>query len=104
MYQGTTPTIVLTVEGADLDESTCYVTFKCGLGKTITKSGNELAVSGNEIAVHLTQEDTLQFSPGQCEIQVRWIDANGNAMATETANLDVDRVLLKKIIEYQGEG
>lgn len=102
MYQGTTPTLVLTVTGAeDLDEATCYVTIANSTGKKITKTGDDLAVSDNQIAVHLTQEETLQLQPGSCEVQVRWIDANGNAMATDKAVITVEPVLLKEVIEYQ---
>ena len=106
MYQGTTPTILLTLVGAeDLDQATCYVTFRNpSVGKKITKSGSELVIDDNEIAVFLTQEETLQMLPGSCEVQVRWIDSSGNAMTTDIARIQVDPVLLKQIIEYQGEG
>lgn len=102
MYQGTTPTLVLTVGDEQLDGCTCYVTIKQS-GRILTKSGSELVVSGNEIAVTLSQRDTLLFSPGSCEIQVRWIDSEGNAMASDKATLNVSEVLLRSIIEYQEE-
>lgn len=104
MYQGTTPTLVLNVEGAELDTATCYVTIRNQGGEMITKSGAELDVSGNEIAVRLTQEETLQLRPGLVNIQVRWIDAHGNAMASNIARVNVNAVLLKSVITYQEEG
>lgn len=105
MYQGTTPTILLTLEGAeDLDQATCYVTFKHGVNKTLTKSGSDLVVDDNEIAVFLSQEETLAMIPGGCDVQVRWIDENGNAMTTDVAKIQVNSVLLKQIIEYHGGG
>lgn len=100
MYQGTTPTIVLTVGEEQLDGCTCYVTIRQN-GKKLTKSGSELVVSGNEIAVTLTQRDTLLLVQGSCEIQVRWIDASGNAMATDKATVEVTESLLKSVIEYR---
>lgn len=103
MYQGTTPTLVLTVGEEQLDGCTCYVTVKSN-GRMITKSGDGLTVSGNEIAVTLTQQETLSLFPGSCEIQVRWIDSNGNAMATDIARVTVSNVLLKQVIEYQEGG
>lgn len=100
MYQGTTPTLVLTVGEEQLDDCTCYVTLRQSV-KKITKSGSELVVSGNEIAVRLTQQDTLSLMPGRCEIQVRWIDASGNAGETDKEEIEVTEALLKEIIEYQ---
>lgn len=102
MYQGTTPTLVLTVGEEQLDGCTCYVTIRQS-GKKLTKSGANLTVSGNEIAVTLTQRDTLLLVPGDCEIQVRWIDSNGNAMATDKATVEVTESLLKSVIEYREE-
>lgn len=105
MYQGTTPTLILDLDGVnDLEEATCYVTFRHGLNKKLTKSGSDLVVDGNEIAVFLTQQETLAMIPGGCDVQVRWIYENGNAMTTDNAKIQVNPVLLKEIIEYQEGG
>lgn len=102
MYQGTTPTLVLDLDGVhDLEEATCYVTFKQGLNKKLTKSGSDLVVDGNEIAVFLTQEETLAMVPGGCYVQVRWIYSDGTSNTTDIARIQVNPVLLKEIIEYQ---
>ena len=102
MYQGTTPTLILTVGQVDLTGMTVYVTLQSESGKTITKSGADLTVDNNEVAVTLTQQETLSLRPGDCKIQCRWIDSNGNAMASDKATVDISSVLLKTPIKYQG--
>jgi len=103
MYQGTTPTLVLTLDDANLDGCTCYVTIKSG-SKLVTKSGTDLDVSGNQISVMLSQDDTLGMTPGSVEIQARWIDSNGNAMASDVGKAKVSGVLYKQTIDYVEEG
>ena len=55
MRRGTTPTVEITVHGCDLSEfGTIYVTFRQGT-TTIDKTGEDLEVVENKIAVFLTQ-------------------------------------------------
>lgn len=103
MIRGTTPDYVLTLDGVDLSNQTVYVTI--GQGKTrLTKTGDELSVSvdetGSAIAFSLTQQDTLGLSAGSASVQVRFIDAEGVAQATEKAPLTIDDVLLERVIAY----
>lgn len=103
MIRGTTPDYVLTLDGVDLTGQTVYVTI--GQGKArLTKTGDELSVSvddtGSAIAFSLSQEDTLGLSAGSASVQVRFIDSDGAAQATEKAVLNIEDVLLEKVIEY----
>lgn len=103
MIRGTTPDYVLTLDGVDLSNQTVYVTI--GQGKTrLTKTGDELSVSvdetGSAIAFSLTQQDTLGLSAGSASVQVRFIDAEGVAQATEKAALTIEDVLLERVIAY----
>lgn len=105
MYQGTTPVYTLVIDGYDLTDKTVFVTLK-GQTTIVTKTGEDLSVVYEEgastIAFRLTQEETLSFSPQRARIQVRFIDSNGVALATDTAEVDIKPVLLKKVIAYEG--
>ena len=94
MRRGTTPAITLTVD-MDLTSWTVYVTLKKG-GKELTLLNDALSMSYADskttIAFALTQEQTLAFSPGSCEVQVRAIH-DGTAIATDIQSLDVGRIL-----------
>lgn len=103
MIRGTTPDYLLTLDGVDLAGQTVYVTIGQGHRK-LTKTGDDLTVTtdehGSSIAFSLSQEDTLGLSAGSASVQVRFIDSDGVAQATEKAVLTVDDVLLEKVIAY----
>lgn len=105
MIRGTTPDYLLTIAGYDLTDKTVYVTIKQD-SAVITKTGEQLDVTadseGTTIAVTLTQRDTLQLHEGKAEVQVRFIDSDGVALATNRADLTVDKVLLERVIAYAG--
>lgn len=105
MYQGTTPIFILTVGDdptLDLSDKSVYVTIRAQDGQLLTKRNDDLDITGRRIAVRLTQEETLGLKAGYVQIQVRWIDSEGNAMATKPTAATVDGVLLKEVIEYGG--
>ena len=94
MRRGTTPAITLTVD-QDLTSWTVYVTLKNGKN-TLTLENDSLTMeyanSKTTIAFSLTQAQTLAFSVGTCEVQVRAIH-DGTAIATDIQTLDVGRIL-----------
>ena len=108
MRQGTTPAYVLTVKNQDLRDKTVYVTLKDKNNHLVTKSGEDVTVTYSEndsvIAFRLSQKETFALNVGAVKIQVRFIDANGIAKATNKAEVDNLDVLLNKIIRYEGEG
>lgn len=105
MYQGTTPALTMHVADVNLTDKTVFVTIRCG-GYVLTKTGEDVAVSyadGNSIVViRLTQGETLQMRRPEASVQIRFVDENGNADATNTATFDVESVLHHAVIEYQG--
>ena len=105
MRQGTTPTYTLTISGYDLTDKTVFVTIKRN-GKTITLSNNRLSiayVSGiSVIAFALTQQETLALPLGKAEIQVRFIDAQGIAKATDKSEIIIEDILQPVVITYAG--
>ena len=100
MRRGTTPAITLTVD-YDVTAWTVYVTLKNG-GNVLTLENDaltmEYANSKTTIAFSLTQEQTLAFSVGTCEVQVRAIH-DGTAIATNIQKLDVARILKDGVID-----
>ena len=100
MRRGTTPAIVLTVD-ADLTGYTVYVTLKNG-GKELTITNDaltmEYANQKTTIAFALTQQQTLDFKVGTCEVQVRAIH-DGTAIATDIQTIDVGRILKEGVID-----
>ena len=107
MIRGTTPDYLLTIPGYDLTECTIYVTVKQSL-QLVTLDNERLSVSLEDeatyISFRLTQSETLKFKPGDAEIQVRFIDSDGLALATETGHIQIMPVLLEKVIEYDEPG
>ena len=84
MRRGTTPAIVLTVD-MDLTGWTVYVAIRNG-GETLVIGNDgltmEYANKKTTIALALTQAQTLAFSVGPCDFQVRAIK-DGTAIATD---------------------
>lgn len=105
MIRGTTPDYILRIGGVDLSDKTIFVTIAQGT-KKITLTGDELGVSveggTSVIAVRLTQAQTLGLREGTAQVQVRFIDSEGTARATNIAPLTVSAVLLERVIEYAG--
>lgn len=100
MRRGTTPAIVLTVD-MDITSYTVYVTLK--------NRSNELTLTNNSVVMEyddgkttltfaLTQEQTLKFGTGTCEVQVRAIH-DGTAIATDIKTMDVNRILKEGVID-----
>lgn len=103
MIRGTTPDYVLTLPGIDLTGMTVYVTVR-QKNREITLMGDALTVASDgedsTVAFLLTQEQTLGLHEGQALVQVKFIDAQGNAGATKVGSLRVERALLERVIEY----
>ena len=105
MRQGTTPTYTLTITGYDLTDKTVFVSVR-SRGKLITKTNDDISIAYGEgattIAFQLSQEETFALGLGTAEVQVRFIDAQGHAKATDIGTLEVLRVLQPGVIAYDG--
>lgn len=104
MYQGTTPTIPLQFKGVDLSATKIYLTFEDDRTKKQFTfiSGDDFTVEydGTDTVgiIRLTQEQTLAFSPGSCDVQARFIFPDGSAGATGVSKVFVSPVILKGVI------
>lgn len=103
MIRGTTPDYLLRVKDQDLTDKTVYVTVAQGNNK-VTISGVDLVITteGDDsiIAFRLTQLQTLSLKEGKAKVQVRFIDAENKAQATNMQDIEVHPVLLEKVIRY----
>lgn len=98
MRQGTTPTIQITINDIDLNEmQNIYVVFEQN-GYILKKESSDLNIEGNVISVLLSQEETLNFKEGTCNIQLRMITKGGVAIASPVKTTKVYRVLNKEAI------
>lgn len=109
MYRGTTPTLPVRIMGVDATDAKIFVTIKDRKKKTIltlTSADDFTPVleDGNTLCeLELTQAQTLLFEAGECEVQARWVNAEGKANATEKAVFCMKDVLLKGVIAYGNE-
>ena len=108
MYQGTTPTLTFKVPGYDLTDKSVFVSIKSNGGETLTKTGDSLDVSYNSqgeeeyslVELRLTQQETLRMRTGDVICQIRFIDSEGNALATQKATVNVNDVIYKAVIQH----
>lgn len=102
MRQGTTPTLTLTVVDADL--SAYQNTVLIRQGDYLIKRENvtaEYADTVSTLAVTLTQQETLALKSGNlAHFQVRFVDEDGVAGATEVVGVQVNEILESVVIEY----
>ena len=97
MTRGTTPDYVITVEDMEsLGNSSVYVTLRQG-DVVVTKETDDVSIEDNKITVCLTQEETLAFTEGYAQMQVRGV-TNGDAWASAIVPVPVKPVLLEDII------
>ena len=104
MRRGTTPEVSLVVYGYDLTGAAVFATIKQGQN-VITKTGEDLTIEVTEedtaVTFTLSQEDTLSLQPGRAFVQIRWVDSEDNAYATDISEIQIDGVLLDEVIEYE---
>ena len=101
MYRGTTPTIIFRVKsGLDLSKmKQIWVTMQNAVSE-ITFDKNDIAVNSEEgtITLELSQEDTLAFCSGVVKTQVRFLDENDRAYASNIRNLEMGNILKEGVI------
>lgn len=104
---GTTQEVTITIKGWDLTGCDIYVTFKQD-AKSVTKKTLDSVTYANretKIVLTLSQEETMSFDENRKgRVQVRWIDASGDAHKTQTAQFDVDELLYKAVLVKDDDG
>lgn len=97
--RGSTPTNTFSVN-VDLTDATVYVSYSQNGRIVIDKTGEDLDVSIDAIVVQLSQKDTLMLKPGEVEIQIRYVMADGTADASNIIKVQSERILKDGEITY----
>lgn len=103
MRRYTTPTITLNINGIDLTGYKTFTTLKQGK-KELTLEDLPVVPTENGCTLTgvLTQEQTAGFTADSSVlVQVRFIDAEGVASASNIKPLTVNKVLKEGVISYE---
>lgn len=101
MTRGTTPTYSITVSDIEnLDTYSIEVDIKQG-GALLRFTNDDVVIDEDTIVVKLTQEQTLLLSTGSAHLQVRGVDANGLAWASNIVSIPVNPILRAGVITYE---
>lgn len=98
-HRGTTPTNTFNVN-VDLREATIFISYAQRGRVVVEKTGSDLTVFENRIITSLTQEETLQFRPGDVRIQIRYIMHDGTADASNIIETTTEEILKDGVIRY----
>lgn len=100
MRRGTTPVITLTVD-ADIADWTMYVSFRNN-ENIVTFEDDRLTKTAQSeqttIEITLTQEETLAFSVGTADVQIRAIK-DDVAIATNIKKIDIAPIIKDGVID-----
>lgn len=106
MRRGTTPSYLLRIVGDDISEFKIVVTIEQE-GKLFNLTGDRLDVSFDDetgdtlILFTLTQEETLNFKTGSASVQVRAINTDGYAVASNDGVISIRKILYEELIRYE---
>ena len=85
----------------DLREWSVYITLKNGV-KQLTFENDEVSIDYADgistLRFVLTQEQTLSFKTGECEVQLR-AAKDGSAVASDIGTVEVERIIMGGIID-----
>ncbi len=102
MRRGTTPTVTYTTPFEADAVAGGYITFKQETGDLqidIPIEDEAVTVTDNQIAVELTQEQTISLSDDEkCRTQLRLILSNGEVVASNIVKFKVDEILKDGVI------
>ena len=99
MRRGTTPVITLSVD-MDITEYTVFVALKSRNHSLIlddSRISKDFQDGKTVIVFALSQAETLDFSPGECKVQIRAVKGQ-TAIATDIGMLEIDPILQQGII------
>lgn len=98
MYKGTTPTFIFTF--SDFDPTTAeqiIVTFSNGL--EIMSGSENMEVTTNRISLWLDQTQTLAMPNGNVNVQINFLLADGNRVATNVQTLVWSKNLHNEVMQ-----
>ena len=98
MRRGTTPTLTFTTPYEATEVASGYITFtqRSTIVLDLNIPSSEVTVSDNEIAVQLTQAQTLQFDQSTnapAQAQIRLILTDGNVVGSNIVEIPICAIL-----------
>lgn len=100
MIRGTTPTHRFAIPFDTSMLAEVLITYGQRGEEILTKDIDDCTLSGNEISITLTQEETLKFeADAPLQIQLRALTQSGDAVASRIAVIDVGDVLNDEVME-----
>lgn len=104
MIQYTTPTLRLTVRGADLTGTEVYVTIKQGgrdpIEGEITSVTYDGETDATVVLADFTQLQTGRIRKGEATVQINFVTAEGRRLATAEKRIEVGDNHIKEVLEY----
>lgn len=100
MRRYTTPTLPLTVRGADLTGCDVWVTITQGAHRIERKVACSYDGTDTAIELALSQEETGALKRGKSKVQVNWVDRDGHRDATRIREVDVAENLQDRVVGY----
>ena len=101
MIIGSTPTYTFTLPPLAVEVAEVKVTFAQG-AVSVSKKLDECQMVDNVLSLKLTQEDTLNFSEGVVEIQIKVLiteDDDSNVLVSEPMYDQATRCLDEEVLE-----
>lgn len=98
MRRGTTVTLDITISSiSNSDIKSLYVTVVQGT-VVVEKAIEDMKLEEDKISVFFSQEDTLKFSNGSADLQIRGVTHNGNAFASSVHRVPILQILKEGVI------
>lgn len=93
MRRGTTPTITITTDVDLTPYGTVILTIRDSGGRQIDIEREDLQITQTEVKTVLTQQQTLGMAPGGVQLQIRAVNADGVAIASNIMNTLAEAIL-----------
>ena len=101
MRRGTTSTNIFNTN-EDLTDTKVYVSYFQRGRIVLEKTNKDIVIDHNKITVPLSQSDTLRLSSDvPIHIQVRYINNNGLASASNIIETKIEKILRGGVISYE---
>lgn len=104
MIQWTTPTLRLTVRGADLSGTEAHVTIRQGIRDPIEGEVTSVEYDAEEeatvVLADFTQAQTGKVRKGEATVQVNFVTADGRRLATAEKRIEVGDNHIKEVLGH----
>ena len=100
MRRGTTPTHTFSLDFSAELIAALRVTYAQDGEIILSKTESDVEVSGNEISVRLTQEETLKFNEeSDVEIQLKILSTSGDVLASPVYTVHPLRIIDEEVLK-----